>query len=52
MQFLALIEAIAGVLTPTNLSDVISLVEKLVTLGEQTVAAAEASQKTPTTPAS
>jgi hypothetical protein len=47
MQFLALIESIAGVLTPTNLSDVIALVEKLVTLGEQTVEAAKASQQPP-----
>jgi hypothetical protein len=44
MQFLALIEAIAGVINPSNLTDVISLVEKLVALGQQAEAAANASQ--------
>ncbi len=44
MQFLALIESLAGVINPSNLSDVISLVEKLVALGEQAAAAACLSQ--------
>ena len=44
MQFLALIEAIAGIINPGNITDVISLVEKLVALGEQAAAAASSSQ--------
>ena len=34
MQFLALIEAIAGAVNPSNVSDMIALVEKIIALGE------------------
>ena len=34
MQFLAFLEALAGIITPTNISEAIALVEKLITLAE------------------
>jgi hypothetical protein len=45
MQFLALLEAIAGVVNPANISDVVALVEKLVALGEQASSAVKQSQQ-------
>lgn len=45
MQFLKFIEAIAGIITPSNITDVINLVEKLIVIGEQAAAAIEASQQ-------
>jgi len=45
VQFLALLEALAGVINPSNISDVVNLVEKLIALGEQAAAAAQQSQK-------
>lgn len=45
MQFLALIQAIAGIVNPGNITDVINLVEKLIVLGEHAASAVQASQQ-------
>lgn len=47
MQFLALLEAVAGIVSPSNITEVVSLVEKLVVLGEQAANAVQSSQKQP-----
>jgi len=46
MQFLALIESIAGALTSDNIETVVSLVDKLITLAESM----EGSKSNPKTP--
>lgn len=45
MQFLALIEAVAGMVSGGNVAEAVNLVEKLVALGEQIKASIDASQK-------
>ena len=47
MQFLALIEAIAANLTPANIEQYITLVEKLITVAQSIEAAAKQSQNPP-----
>jgi hypothetical protein len=45
MQFLALIEAVANMVSQGNVAEAVSLVEKLVALGEQIKASIDAGQK-------